>query len=47
MSDLVYTTQKHKKNGLLDILVAKNCWGNAVDKLIKEVRSIPHSLNFI
>lgn len=47
MSNLVYTTCEHKQNCSLDILVAKDSWGNTINKLIEEIWGIPHSLYFI
>jgi hypothetical protein len=47
MSKLVDTTQEHKQDCPLDILVTKHSWGNAINKLIEEIGSISHSLNII
>lgn len=47
MSKLMDTTQEHKQDCTLDVLVTKNSWTNAINNLIKEIRCVPHLLNFI
>lgn len=42
MSEFVDTTHEHKKDCSLDILVTKNSWGYAVDKLVEKIRGVPH-----
>lgn len=47
MGKLMDTAQKQDENCPLDVLVTKNCWSYAINKLIKEVGSVPHFLDFI
>jgi len=47
MSKFVDTAHTHKKDCPLYFSMTKNRWCNTVNKFMKEIRSVPHSFNFI